>query len=398
MKHATISVIGPIGSFSIDGVQYNGIQLVDVVSQISKLGADLKDLTVLVSSDGGSTTVAKDIRNYLKQLTRINVTTKQVGDIASAGTIIWGSGKQRLAAKGINPATGQPFRFMVHMPWVTHTSGNADELTKDAADLRASEEELIAIYSEDIGIDPKTIAPLMKAESWFNADQAVNLGFATGTYTALQQAAYSKAPMNTNKNTKKGKTLLEKLAALLGEDVATDPPAELMGKTVLIDGQAPVDGVYTVVGGVITALAAVAEPGAAPASSAAPAATAKPAAAAKVSEDKIDKLIALIEKGEASKTDGGKTGKNADDDGDDAQDDGQDINALVQKEVAKALAPFKKGTKQTHVPVGYKPEDKTDLAKEWDRAHRANEIGALKRENRARYEQLFYAKYGKMPN
>jgi ATP-dependent Clp protease protease subunit len=381
----TISIIGPIGSFTYNGEDVNGVQLVDVVSQVTKY-PDTKELTVEVGSLGGSVTTAKQIRNYLKSLQpRMTVTTKQVDDIASAGTIVFGSGSKRIAAKGINPSTGKPFQFMVHNSWVTHTEGNAEALEKEVADLKLTDEEMTTIYHEDIGISRENITPLMKAESYFDADKAMSLKFATETYEAKNQAAY----MSKETNASDKSVWAEILAELKGigkkkkKKVAVAPPAELMGKQVIVDGKAAVDGVYTVQGGVVTLLAEIPAAGA-------PAAGGDATATAKDKE--YQELIALLKEL--------KTGKKSKDQEPDDEDEEEDevVQEKIDKAVAKAIEPFKKNAKSSHTPAGFNPDKKGDDAKEWDRAFKANEITAMKKDDLPKYQRLFYAKYGRMPN
>lgn len=405
-KAATVRVIGPIGNFAyVDDrgkkVQVNGMQLVDLIAQITSLPPDTKELTVEVGGLGGAVPVAKAMRGYLKSIQpRMAVTTKQVGDIASAHTIIFTSGTRRIAAKGINPETGAKFTNMVHNPWIGHTSGDADALEQETASLRLTEQEFIDMYGEDIGISAEAIAPLMKAESFFDADQAVSLKFATETYEALNQAAYQ------SNNTMKGKKKLsfgERLAALLKgeidgeEQIAAAPPAALMGKPTLIGGQAAPDGVYTVVGGVVTKLEAVAEE---QAEDATPPAASGAADKGKgpLTAEQVAAIVTEVMKGK-------KATKGADPDDDDEEEKITSeeriaiaVAKAINSTVDEKINAFKKSTKTSHVPVGFRPENKVADAAEWDRSFKANEHGAMRRDNPARYEQLFYAKYGRMPN
>lgn len=403
-KAATVRVIGPIGTFAyVDErgkkVQVNGMQLVDLIAQITSLPPDTKELTVEVGGLGGAVPVAKAMRGYLKSIQpRIAVTTKQVDDIASAHTIIFTSGSRRIAAKGINPETGSKFTNMVHNPWIGHTSGDADALEQETASLRLTEQEFIEMYGEDIGISAEAIAPLMKAESFFDADQAVSLKFATETYEALNQAAYQ------SKHSMKGKKKLsfgERLAALLkgeidGEDqLAAAPPAALMGKPVTIAGVAAVDGVYTVVGGVVTKLEAVEEEQAEDATPpAASGAAGKKGEGQAVTAEQVAAIVAEAMKGKKAKK------EDADDDDDITSEERIAIAVAkaINTSVEEKFNSLKKGIKTNHVPVGFKPETKLDDAKEWDRSFKANEHAAMKRDEPEKYARLFYSKYGRMPN
>lgn len=371
-----ISILGPIGSFRYKDSDIKGVQLVDVIANVSKLPEDTKELVVNIASPGGSVPVAKAIRGYLKSIQpRIAVTTKQVGDLASAGTILFGAGSKRIAAKGINPETGKPFQFMVHNAWITNTEGNAEALEKEAQGLRATDDELITMYQEDTGISKDAIAPLMKAESFFEAPQAIDLKFATESYDFIQNAAFSNAS-NMSKETgnkDEKKSLKDQILALLGiksDAVATAPPAELMGKPVTVDGKPAVDGLYTVVGGVVTALAE------APAASPAKADSANGDSATTAMAEVLALLKTMPKQDEAIAA----------------------ALAAQKVEFDKQIVELKKNIKQNHVPVGFTPENKAEDAKEFDRSFKANEHADMRKNDPEKYDRLFYAKYGRLPN
>lgn len=380
----TIAIIGAIGTFAYikDGkkITVNGVQLADVISQIEALPADTNELIIEMGGLGGSVPVAKAMRNYIKsKQPRLQVTTRQVDDLASANTILFTSGSKREAIdpESINPKTGKPYFVMVHNPYTPHFEGDADAMKAEEKELRASEDEFIAIYQEDTGISKEAIAPLMKAETFLDGNKAVALKLATSTYKPLAQAAYHQSTMETQKDTK-DLSVLEQILAYVksiggkGKIVAVAPPAELKGKPVLIDGKAAVDGVYTVVGGVITMLAeAPTDNSAAPAAAAAGAAP-----VAKADEAKLEELLALLKK--ETKSDA-------------------DIAAEVKKQVDAQVLALKKQIKTDHIPLGFTPEQKTDDVKEWDRSFKANEHAAMRKNDPEKYQRLFYAKYGRMP-
>lgn len=358
----TISIIGPIGSFEHQGKQINGIQLVDIVAQVTALPKETTELVVEYDTPGGLKDVGLAIYNYLKSIQpRIAVTSKQIGDIGSIGTVAWFSGTKRMALKGKE--------FMIHNPWTMHAAGDAAAMAKVSESLKTTEDEMAAFYSEQTGITKEGIAPLMKAETSFGADKAVELKFATEIYEASKIAAYP----HSNNNNPMAKTLKEQILALLGiVTVATAPPAELMGKPVQVDGKPALDGVYTVVGGVVTALAeAQAQPATPPAATGA---AAPPAAA------DMQKILALLE-------------------AQPKQDDA--ITAAVAaatKKFQDEITALKKNIKTEHVPVGFTPETKADDVKEWDRSFKANEHMAMKKNEPEKYQRLFFAKYGRVPN
>lgn len=387
----TISIVGDIGEFEYldqDGkvVKVNGIQLDDVVSQVERLPAGTNELIIECGGLGGRIDVAKSIRGYLKSIAhRIKITTKQVADLASANTIIFTTGSTRLAIddKEINPKTGKPYFIMVHEPLTPHTSGNADQLSNVVNALREDEEDFINMYHEDTGISVEAIRPLMKAETYITGAKSVDLKIATATYSTLKQVAFHKQTNKKNNMSKISKLALDAVLALLSDEdkakvktaLAIAPPAELMGKAVMIDGKASPDGVYTVVGGVITAMEDVQEEAAEDGMVAAPATATKavvPAAPAAPAP------VAKVIKPEAVTAEA--------------------IAKIVADQVTAQMTVLKKSIKTEHVPVGFTPETKADDVKEWDRSFKANEHAAMRKNDPEKYQRLFYAKYGKMPN
>ena len=60
--------------------------------------------------------------------------------------------------------------------------GNADEIRKGLAALESYDQSLVEIYGEFLGKTPEEILDLMKAETWYNVDEAIASGLATGRY------------------------------------------------------------------------------------------------------------------------------------------------------------------------------------------------------------------------
>lgn len=391
----TIGIIGDIGTFDyLDRtgkvVHVNGLQISDVVAQVSALPADTKEVDVLVGTPGGNVPTGKAIFTYLQSLSsRMKINMVQVDDIASIGTYIWMAGQTRLAAKGINPRTGKEYAFNVHNPWTPHVSGDASAVAKAATSLQVEETEMAAFYQEHTGIDASGILPIMKADSWFNADKAVALKFATATYEPLQQAAYH-IPMNAQE---KSTLVQDFLSFLTGKKVAVTPPAvpapaapaapapapgaELMNKPVLIDGKPAPDYVYTVKGGIVMAVEPVDEES----SEDAIGAQAKPAAPAAQAPVSFETFLAANKEKFTDAV-------------------ASTVEAALdkqKKDFEAQIVALKKQIKTTHTPPTFSPETKAEDAKEWDRSLRANEHAAMKRDEPEKFTRLFYAKYGRIP-
>jgi len=395
----TIGIIGDIGTFDYldrNGkvVNVNGLQISDVVAQVSALPPDTKEVDVLIGTPGGNVATGKAIFTYLSSLSsRLKINMVQVDDIASIGTYIWMAGQTRLAAKGINPRTGKEYAFNVHNPWTPHVSGDAAAVAKAANSLQIEETEMAAFYQEHTGIDASGILPIMKADSWFNADKAVALKFATATYEPLQQAAYY-IPMNAQEKSTLVQDFLNFLtgktkpvaatpapaapAAAPAAPASPTPGAELLNKPVLIDGKPAPDFVYTVKGGVIVDVEPPDEESSEePAMAQAPAAPA--AAQAPVSFDAF--LAANKEKFS-----------------DAVASTVQSALDRQKKDFEAQIVALKKQIKTPHVPETFSPETKAEDAKEFDRSLKANEHVAMKRDDPEKFKRLFYAKYGRIPN
>lgn len=365
----TISIIGPIGGdFTYKGKKIQGVTLADVVAQVVALPKDTTELIVEFDTPGGLVPVGQSIYNYLRSMAHRfekGITSKQIGDIGSIGTVAWFAGTKRIAARGINPETGQPYKFMIHNPFMLDAEGDSDAMKKHADSLKITEDEMADFYVSQTGITKEGIVPLMKAETDFDGDKAVQLKFATDIYEPQKIAAVhtSKTSNQHNHMSKETeKSIMDQILAIFRKSavVAVAPPAELMGKAVLVDNKPAVDGVYTVVGGVVTALA---EAQAAPAAAPAPGAPAADPMAANLSEV----LFAAA------------------------------VKKATEAKDAEIIA-LKKTIKTEHVPVGFTPETKGDDIKEWDRSFKANEHFAMKKNDPEKYQRLFYAKYGKLPN
>jgi ATP-dependent protease ClpP protease subunit len=68
--------------------------------------------------------------------------------------------------------------LMIHLPWM-EAAGNHSELTDYLKELKNTEDSLVKFYSDALGLDNTTIHSLLKSETYLNATQAKDLGFAT---------------------------------------------------------------------------------------------------------------------------------------------------------------------------------------------------------------------------
>jgi hypothetical protein len=210
-------------------------------------------------------------------------TTRGIGIVASAATIILMAGKRKEMTKNSF--------FMMHNSW-GGVEGNVFELEKTIELLRMFDEQMAAIYTAQLeskgkligGDKEKTleeIKKMMAAETWLTADQALEMGFIDiiieekddehhiyeETYAMIRAEAKFKNIPNQIKNSMQveKKTFLQQLANMFGfkaeitenevdptpvveekaeepavevkEEVKTDDNAELEAKIEALDKQ-----------------------------------------------------------------------------------------------------------------------------------------------------------------
>ena len=76
--------------------------------------------------------------------------------------------------------------IMIHSAW-TWAVGNADELKKSADLLTKLDQQVAKEYSKRMKADPDEAMRLMKDETWFTAEEAVEAGLADRVYEAKEE-------------------------------------------------------------------------------------------------------------------------------------------------------------------------------------------------------------------
>ena len=145
----------------------------EVTPQIfrGELDAGEGDITVWINSPGGDVFAADQIFNMLKEYgnNRGLVTVKIDSLAASAASIIAMAGD----AIEISPVG----MMMIHNP-ATITAGDADEMKAAAKMLDEVKESIINAYEQRTKLPRAQLSRMMDAETWMNANKAVELGFA----------------------------------------------------------------------------------------------------------------------------------------------------------------------------------------------------------------------------
>ena len=153
------------------------------LDQLSKLDASVKTIRVHINSPGGDVFAALNIANALRdqQLTKgRTVETIIDGLAASAASII--------AMAGSVVRMSDNALMMVHNPWSVAV-GNAAEMRRTADTLDTVRDSLVATYQWHSTLEPDAIKALLDGETWMDATQALENGFATEVLSGLQAAA-----------------------------------------------------------------------------------------------------------------------------------------------------------------------------------------------------------------
>lgn len=142
----------------------------DVTPQLfrDELNAGSGDITVWINSPGGDCVAAAQIYNMLMDY-KGNVTVKIDGIAASAASVIAMAGTKVL----MSPVS----MMMIHNP-MTIAFGDSAEMQKAIEMLGSVKDSIINAYEIKTGLSRAKLSHLMDAETWMDANKAVELGFA----------------------------------------------------------------------------------------------------------------------------------------------------------------------------------------------------------------------------
>lgn len=133
-----------------------------------ELNAGSGDITVWINSPGGDCIAAVQIYNMLMEY-KGNVTVKIDGIAASAASVI--------AMAGTKVCVSPVSMLMIHNP-SAGIYGNTAEMQKAIEMLDEVKESIINAYEIKTGMNRTKISHLMDAETWMDANSAVEMGFA----------------------------------------------------------------------------------------------------------------------------------------------------------------------------------------------------------------------------
>ena len=165
-----IDIFGSIGEdwWADDGGN-TAKKIKDLIDQVTKTNCSAYH--VRINSLGGEVDAALAIHRLLASLP--NVTTECIGFCASAATVIFMAGKERLIAKNA--------LFLIHK-CSSRAYGNENKIRRTLEEQQVINNTIRNTYV-DAGCDPDTIDRLMNENDglgrWLSADEALQHGFAT---------------------------------------------------------------------------------------------------------------------------------------------------------------------------------------------------------------------------
>ena len=126
------------------------------------------NITVWINSPGGDSVAAAQIYNMLREYEG-KVTVKIDGIAASAASVIAMAGDKVL----MSPVS----MMMIHNP-MTIAYGDSGEMQRAIDMLSSVKDSIINAYELKTGMSRIKLAHLMDAETWMDANKAIELGFA----------------------------------------------------------------------------------------------------------------------------------------------------------------------------------------------------------------------------
>lgn len=188
----------------------------DVTPQLFKdeLMSGSGNITVWINSPGGDCVAAAQIYNMLMDY-KGDVTVKIDGIAASAASVIAMAGTKVL----VSPVS----MLMIHNP-MTAAFGNSEEMQKAIEMLSSVKNSIINAYEIKTGLSRAKLSHLMDAETWMDANKAVELGFADEIMQRSTETENTAAPTVSMLYSKANvvNSLMEKIAA----KCAIQPKAE----------------------------------------------------------------------------------------------------------------------------------------------------------------------------
>lgn len=184
---AEIHIVDWIGDWVDDAInrfwgEDVGVTARAFVEQLNALPQEVNTVHLHINSPGGDVQAGVNIANALRQWAAKGRTVETFVDgiAASIASVIAMAGsKVHMADNAL---------MMVHSPWAM-ALGNAKEMRKMADVLDTVEGQIINTYKWHTSLDDKAIKALLDAETYMDATEALESGFATDVVQGLRAAA-----------------------------------------------------------------------------------------------------------------------------------------------------------------------------------------------------------------
>ncbi len=155
--------------FIYDEIGLWGVSAQDFCVDLAKVKA--KTINLKLNSPGGDVFDGFAIHNSLKDHSaKIHV---QVDGLAASSASV-------IAMAGDEISMAKNSFMMIHNAW-TFTGGNSSDLQKMADTLAKIDMQIVETYADRTGIPSDDIFQLMADETWLNAEDAIEKGFADNT-------------------------------------------------------------------------------------------------------------------------------------------------------------------------------------------------------------------------
>lgn len=162
----TIYLYDMIVDSDVEAEWWGGVSSQAFIKTLNSMDAPVIHLRV--NSPGGSVFAARAMEQALREH-KSQIVAHVDGLAASAASFLI------MGADEIEAAPGS--FIMIHKAW-TFAFGNSDDMLKTAGLLEQIDGSLVKTYADHTGQSAEDVEAWMTAETWFEADKAVELGFA----------------------------------------------------------------------------------------------------------------------------------------------------------------------------------------------------------------------------
>jgi len=168
---AEVSIYDEIGGWGLTAKEFK--------DDVKALG-DVSNITVKINSPGGNVADGNAIFNILKKHSA-HISVEIEGVALSMGSLI--------AMAGDTISIAENGMMMIHNPWGAAV-GDAEELRKAAEVSDKFKAGLVRAYAARTGMSEDEISAMMDDETWLDAEEAVEFGFADEITDRVEMAAH----------------------------------------------------------------------------------------------------------------------------------------------------------------------------------------------------------------